>query len=246
MAAVNTIKRKLYIEPNEINLSFQATYSCRRRTVGISVKAPGEICVRAPVGISDAELIRIVSSKAAWILKQQRVLREAADNVTRISWSSGDELLLQGERYRLEIRVDKSWRKPEIVHENGIILIRTASDDRAYLRRLMLQWYGRQATAKITGRLQYYAALLNLKPGDIRVKNQKSRWGSCSGGNNLNFNWRLVMAPEKVMDYVIIHELCHIRIKNHSDKFWRMVARFMPDYAQQRQWLRKNGHLLEI
>ncbi|MCS7122892.1 MAG: M48 family metallopeptidase, partial [Candidatus Micrarchaeota archaeon] len=86
----------------------------------------------------------------------------------------------------------------------------------------------------------------NFRYNRVRITNARRRWGSCSSSNNLNFSWRLIMAPLEVIDYVVVHELVHTRIKNHSKAFWRMVEAVMPDYDRQRRWLRENGHMLKI
>ena len=93
-------------------------------------------------------------------------------------------------------------------------------------------------------RTAYFARQMGVDYGRITIRDQKTRWGSCSGKGNLNFNWRLVLAPQKVLDYVVIHELAHRKEMNHSPRFWRLVEEAMPDYRQQKKWLKANGELL--
>ena len=87
---------------------------------------------------------------------------------------------------------------------------------------------------------------MSVTYNQFRIKEQKTRWGSCSKRNNLNFNWKIIMAPEKVIDYVIIHELCHLVHFNHSKEFWNLLAFYMPDYKEQAEWLKNNGISLHI
>lgn len=101
-----------------------------------------------------------------------------------------------------------------------------------------------QAMKVIPEKVRYFAGRIGVDYGRITIRNQKTRWGSCSGKGNLNFNCLLMLTPEDVQDYVVIHELCHRKEMNHSPKFWAEVAKFMPDYKQKRKWLKENGSLL--
>lgn len=100
------------------------------------------------------------------------------------------------------------------------------------------------ACAVFEQKVSLYAKLMGVSYGRITIRDQKTRWGSCSGKGNLNFNWRLILAPEEVLDYVVVHELAHRREMNHSPRFWAQVAAVLPDYQKRRQWLKQNGDLL--
>lgn len=100
------------------------------------------------------------------------------------------------------------------------------------------------AQSVIPKRVAYFAERMRVTYGMVRIKDQKTRWGSCSAKGNLNFNWRLVMAPEAVLDYVVVHELCHRHCMDHSQRFWQYVEQVMPDYREARKWLKENGMYL--
>ena len=102
------------------------------------------------------------------------------------------------------------------------------------------------ARIRIAERTAYYAGIIGVTYGRITIRDQKTRWGSCSSQGNLNFTWKLVLAPPEVLDYVVVHELCHRIEMNHSAAFWRQVVRVLPDYQQQRGWLKENGWLLKL
>lgn len=97
----------------------------------------------------------------------------------------------------------------------------------------------------IPGRVRHYAALIGVGYGRVTIRNQKSKWGSCSAQGNLNFNCLLMLCPPEVLDYVVIHELCHRKEMNHSNAFWAEVARVVPDYREKERWLKENGPLLQ-
>jgi len=109
-----------------------------------------------------------------------------------------------------------------------------------------MKWVKKEAKSIIETRVNLYGTTYGFKYNRVSVKDQSTRWGSCSSHGNLNFNWKLVLAPVEVMDYVIIHELAHTRQMNHSKHFWAVVAEISPDYKIQRMWLKENGQTLKL
>jgi predicted metal-dependent hydrolase len=98
----------------------------------------------------------------------------------------------------------------------------------------------------VPDRVTYFAKQLGLSPGKITIKDMAYRWASCGKNNSLQFNWRIMMAPITIIDYVIVHELCHFKYKNHNDAFWNEIDKVMPDYPERKEWLKNNGASLEI
>ncbi|HNR62782.1 MAG TPA: M48 family metallopeptidase [Thermotogota bacterium] len=112
------------------------------------------------------------------------------------------------------------------------------------LEKCIKQWLESEAKRVIPAKVKEWAEKTSLFPYKVRVKDQRSRWGSCSSKRNINLNWRLIMAPETVMGYVIVHELCHLQVPNHSKSFWALVAHFLPDFQVSKNWLKKYGQML--
>jgi len=104
------------------------------------------------------------------------------------------------------------------------------------------QWLQTEGTARFQQKIAFWAAKMNVTYGRVTIRDQKTRWGSCSSQGNLNFNWRLLLMPEDVMEYVVVHELAHRREMNHSAAFWNIVEIYLPDYRTRRQWLKENGN----
>jgi predicted metal-dependent hydrolase len=109
---------------------------------------------------------------------------------------------------------------------------------------MLRRWYIENATHHFAEKTTFWAGRIAVQPAKISIRDQKTRWGSCSSRGNINFNWRIVMAPPEIMDYLVIHELCHMRIPNHSSLYWQLVEQFMPEYRQRRDWLKHNSRLL--
>ncbi len=164
----------------------------------------------------------------------------------------GTPVLFLGEEWPLRIRVNEGKKRTKIsklpagiyILLGETILTESESAKQTHIEDQLYKWYRTQAGIIIEERVQYYSSVLGEEWGQIRIKDQKSCWGSCSGKRNLNFNWHLVLTPPQILDYVVVHELCHLRQMNHSQAFWREVERILPDYKARRKWLRANEKVL--
>jgi predicted metal-dependent hydrolase len=221
-------------------------YSPNRRTLQISVLAGGEVVITAPSSQSERALLVFAANKASWIASKLERMRTLPDPRRAADLVSGRPLLYLGHEYRLQIIVDANSKRPAVKLDQaaGTIILAGAADDREALRRALTAWYRRQADTLIPERVSELAERLRLVPRLVRVKEQKRRWGSCTAAGHVLFNWRGIMAPPPVLDYIIVHELCHLRIMNHSTRFWDNVRTTMPDYRVHKRWLRDNGNRL--
>lgn len=156
-------------------------------------------------------------------------------------YAGGTRLLYQGREILLKLEYAEGVRFAGVRLSDNEIRIRTGETGEETIRRILFDWYQKKAKEQIPERTARYARLMKETYRDIRIKDQKTRWGSCSSKRNLNFSWRLVMAPVEVMDYVIVHELCHLKFLDHSENFWNHVGEVMPDYKKRQQWLKENG-----
>ena len=157
---------------------------------------------------------------------------------------NGDILYYLGEKRTLTvIREPRSRAKVKCVMDRILMWIPYEADYR-YKREQLEKWYRKEAFALISEKAEEFAKPLSVHFERISIKDQKSRWGSCSSKGNLNFNWRIIMAPEPVCDYVVIHELCHLVFMDHSANFWNLVESICPGYKQYKKWLKENGQKL--
>ena len=115
---------------------------------------------------------------------------------------------------------------------------------REEIKRRLVEWYKKEARTKYKERVERYRKKLGVTYNKIYIRDQKTRWGSCSNKGNLNFNWRLIMASPSILDYIVVHELAHLVHANHGDDFWKLVESVIPDYREKREWLRVNGYKL--
>ncbi len=155
------------------------------------------------------------------------------------------DVMYRGRYYRLQVKNDIRRRRPRVDLEGDIVTVYMPEKYLISVDDVLENWYIQQAKMMFPIRVMHYQRLTGGVVRKIRIKDQKTRWGSCSSLNNLNFSWRLIMAPPEVLDYVVVHELCHLTHMNHSKDFWGMVARIMPGYQESKRWLKENGMLLQ-
>lgn len=221
----------------ELGASVKFARSARARRYILRVMSPEEVRCTVPRRGNMAEAMRFVEANVAWISTQIRKRRAAPPPPPR-SWAAGHAFLFRGELVRVEFsEADGVVRfGGQVVPHRGA----AAEDFRPLVERRMRAIAARE----FPGRVRELAAVHGLRVVHVSVRAQRSRWGSCSRSGTISLNWRLVQAPDFVRDYVIVHELMHIRQMNHSDRFWAEVARAFPQWREAEAWLKKYAGLL--
>ena len=206
-----------------------------RRTLSISINEQAELIVRAPHKLSISKIHDFINEKAKWINKQQKIVNN------RLSDSSIDKnmVLFLGSLYPIKISMDQ-FKKLTFDGEEFIV----GSSDQKLIHSSIKKWYKNKFREIAIPRLNYFADKYNLSVNQVRIKEQKTMWGSCSSRNNINLNYLLIMAPMNVIDYVIIHELAHTIHRNHSSNFWKTVESMMPNFKEAKTWLKDFGYKL--
>lgn len=221
-----------------------------RKSVGLEVSLAEGVKVRAPKRLKQERIAELVKQKAPWILKKQSEFADVKPAPTPKEFMNGEKLPYLGRRYR--IKVEKVTQEGVSVKlYQGKFYIEVGSDiaetnRREAIRTEVVKWYRHHAKGKIKERVKKHQHKIGQEPNSIKVKKQKKRWGSCSSLGNLNFNWRLIMAPMSVIDYIVVHELVHLKHPNHSKDFWQMVEAIVPNYREKEEWLRVNGKRLVV
>lgn len=211
-----------------------------RKSFGLEVTPDGQLIVRAPQSASQAQINAVVAQKADWITKAQaRISAQAVLHVPK-TFTPGEKFWFLGEQYPLRLT---DCQRPLLDLNGSFNLARQAHGQ---AKEVFIAWY-RAETRQITRSLiESYQQQYGFKVNQVRITSARTRWGSCSGKGNLNFTYRLCMAPLSVVEYVVVHELVHLKIPNHSRTFWAEVARINPTYKKSRAWLKKHGYLLTL
>ena len=200
------------------------------------------VIVRAPKRTRESEIRQLLEKKISWINKHLALTRQKASEIPRHNFMAGDIFLFKGENYSL---VFESAKKNHIDIAGHYIIVGLKPDiPQEKIPEILKKWYISQARKIFNERVLVYSRGLGVEPARIAVRGQSKRWGSCSAKGNLNLNWKLVMAPPDILDYVVVHELCHLKHPNHQSEFWKLLGSIMPDYAVRRDWLKQNGHKL--
>ncbi len=197
-----------------------------RRTIGLKITADG-LVVHAPKRIVEFQLNQILQGKSNWILNKLQA-REA-NHVAKIEWIDGEHLLYLGSDIQLSISQNSS-NKALIFDQNTLFIASPQPNNHAALGRKVIQWYKKQAVIDFSRRLEILAAKLGVATPPLTLSNAQSRWGSCNSRGEVRLNWRLLQAPPHIINYVICHELAHLKQMNHSAKFWAVVEQLFPNY----------------
>ena len=206
-----------------------------RRSIALLVNKEGEVRVKAPLKTSVIIIDNFVTSKLAWIEKQ---LLKVSKNLAEIELLQNENEIfyLDG----LLTLVASPQKLPKIIGSK--LFYNEHKDKKIQVQQVLKQ----QARILLVDLSREYSQLMGVTYNDLRLKDNATNWGSCSSKRNLNFNWRIVMAPLEVVKYLVIHELCHLTHMNHRNTFWNRVAEFDPKWRLHDKWLKENGRLLQI
>jgi hypothetical protein len=211
-----------------------------RKTFSLEIKPDGKLIVRAPKYATDAQIRSLVKSKAAWIEKSRIKAVKIQRQRKPKSFKPGETFWYLGEAYPLIIT---NSSRPILALDGAFLLSKSAQNN---AKEAFIAWYRNETRAITHDLIREYQKKYHYKVNKVRITSAKTRWGSCSSKNNLNFTYRLCMAPMRVIDYVVVHELTHLKHHNHSKAFWNAVERVRPDFRKDRDWLKKHGHLLTL
>jgi predicted metal-dependent hydrolase len=205
----------------------------KRRTMAIHIKRDMTLEVRAPLKMPKTEIDRFVMSKRGWIERHLAEMEQRARNKAEFSVNYNDTVSLQGREYPVTAR---EGNRAGFDGQRFFLPPGLSPDE---IKRVIVQVYKSIAKRILTNKVMDYSKQMGVMPTAVKVNSAKTRWGSCSAKNSINFSWRLVMADDDVINYVVVHELAHIREHNHSERFWKVVASVLPDYKGRQKKLKE-------
>ncbi|MCH7414334.1 M48 family metallopeptidase [Belliella sp. R4-6] len=220
-------------------IEYQIKYS-NRKTLNISVERDRSIVVRAPHYLTPEKIDKMVQSKRQWIKEKLNHAQKYPLITETKEFVSGETLMYLGKNYQLLV-VDEEF---EGIEFDQRFKISRANQPKA--NELFKKWYLKQALIKIEPLATKYAKNLGVKYNQFKTSEMKYRWGSCTPANNIIFNWRIIKAPMYVLEYLVAHELVHLIENNHTPRFWNILSIQVPNYEKAKNWLKKNGQLLEV
>lgn len=216
----------------------------RQKTVAIGVDPIDGVRVRAPSDTPVAKLDDIVHRKAKWIIDHQRRHEDLPPPPTAREFVSGETFRYLGRQYRLKLERAGVDARVRLVEGRIIVTVSARKGYAAEARDQLIAWYRERAQARVPDRVAVWSAKLDLHPASVLIRDQQKRWGSADAKHNIRFNWRIIQAPTRLIDYVIAHELVHLVHSDHTRDFWSTLGRVMPDYEARRETLRQLGRAM--
>ena len=221
----------------------------RRKTASIQVIG-NVVKVTVSDNLSDKRIQDLILKRMDWI-KRKIKIQSAMDLPRPKKYVNRESFTYLGQNYRLKIVSQNSDGVNGVKIKNGYLEVPAQKDlfgntREENIRDALEKWYLDCAFGQLVKKTRRYARQLGVRPQSVKVQYYKSRWGSCSVSGNISYNWRIIMAPHRIVDYVVVHELCHLLEYNHSPRYWNYVENAMPSFKECREWLKVNGNKLFI
>lgn len=215
--------------------------------MSISVEPPNNILVVVSLNTLEEDIKAAVKSKGYWIVQKLFEFRHIEAKKVNREFVNGESFMHLGRNYSLQIYIDETLQNNSIVklfRGKFYVYIKEKNDE--LIKESMEAWYREKTEEQVKKRVKYYQKFFDKSPANIKIKEQKKRWASCTSKNELLFNWRCVMAKSTALDYIVVHEMCHMYHMNHSQEFWNLVSSVMSDYEVRKEWLRDYGIRMDL
>lgn len=212
----------------------------RKKTMSIVIERDGSLAVQIPHSMPDDQIINILNQKEYEIFQKRARWQEANREYVSRQYLSGQSFLYLGKSYLLSV---VHGQRRHLIFRNSTFYL---SSDAPNPKMDFIRFYRRQAKIKIAERLEFLRQKISRMPNKVQIKEMPTRWGSCTPQGNVYFNWRCVMTPIFVLDYLIVHEITHLEYQDHSREFWLRVSEILPDYTCAKDWLKTNGVRTEL
>ncbi|MDA9238769.1 M48 family metallopeptidase [Planktomarina sp.] len=214
----------------------------RAKTASIEIE-DDTVKVIVPQNLSEQRIEELVKNRTVWIRQKLKIQTETSRPNPK-EYVNGESFAYLGRNYRLKCLLGGN---EEVKLKNGYLTvpIKDMASEGA-VRAALEQWYKTRALDKLKEKTKRYASIMGVSPQSVGIKEYKSRWGSCSSSGDVSYNWRIIISPHHIVDYIVVHELCHLLEHNHGPKYWKHVERVIPNFKDCREWLKVNGEGLRI
>ncbi|KKI92102.1 zinc protease [Bacillus sp. SA1-12] len=208
-----------------------------RTSIGISINGYGEIEVQAPKRTPDERVLQALEEKWDFIQQTLKEMKDRMNGPQEKIYENEESFLYLGNTYPIRIIQDLTITQDHVMFEGKELHIYVKQLEDEKIKQALKRFYYQQCKALVEKSISSYQSYFKPKPRSIRITDSKTTWGTCDSKQQLTFNWRLAMAPREVIDYVVVHEMCHMVHLNHDRSFWRLVGKIMPDYKEKENWL---------
>ncbi|WP_442598578.1 M48 family metallopeptidase [Neobacillus sp. D3-1R] len=220
----------------EETISFELIHK-KRKSISIKIDSYGNVEVQAPKGTPEPTVLQFLEQKWEWILQKKKDMKDRLDGKQEKVYEQGEGFLYLGKTYPIQIIHDPTIAQDNAVFKDDQLHISVKQLEDEKIKQALKRFYYQQCKLLVEKSIRKYQSNFKTKPRSIRITDSKTNWGTCDAKQQLTFNWKLAMAPLDVIDYVVVHEMCHMVHLNHDRSFWRLVGKIMPDYEQKEHWL---------
>jgi predicted metal-dependent hydrolase len=217
-----------------------------RSSIAIYIDSYGNIEVHAPKGISDEAVLKLIEDKWDLILQKTKEKKDRLLGPQKKVYDPGESFLYLGRNYPIEIHQGDNISQDHAVFKDEALHLYVKQPEDEKLQQALKRFYYQQCKALVEKSISVYQSNFKTKPRSIRISDSKTTWGTCDSRLQLTFNWKLAMAPPRVIDYVVVHEMCHMVHLNHDRSFWRLVGKLMPDYKEHEKWLEQSSWKMTV
>jgi predicted metal-dependent hydrolase len=228
------------------DIEYQLMPGADRQTTDIVIERSGLITVRPPLRMTPEQVDDTVLSKRMWIYRNLADWRDLNSSRVTREWVNGETFLYLGSSYRLQLVANQN--EPLTLKDGRFCLLRSLVENGGYeaAHCAFEAFYKDKGQPRLKKRVSHFAAKIGVPAGEVKIKDLGYRWALCLGNGDIHFHWKCLMAPLTVIDYIIVHELCHLHHRAHSDAFWNEVDKVLPDYRTRKEWLRLRGAELAL
>ncbi len=231
------------IQIGKINVPYEISSAPKRKTMALQINTFGELKIKTPPNKNQEDIHKFLDKKKNWIIKKLQTIKEQQKTPKTKEFFSGEKLLYNGRRYRLKVKNKDTKNLNFKLKQGKFVLETTKNTNEQNIRDEVTNWYIQKAKENLTPRIKKYSNELNVKIDNIKIKETKNNWGE-NRKNTIIINWRIIMAPTNIQDYIIVHELTHLKEGKHTTNFWNIVGTILPDYEKRIKWLKTNGNQL--
>ncbi|WP_226673843.1 M48 family metallopeptidase [Rossellomorea aquimaris] len=226
-------------------IHFELTYKNRKST-GIYLDNYGNIEVLAPKGTSEESVIRLLEDNWEKVLLKSKEIKDRLNGPQLKTYQKGEPFLYLGKSFPIEVHHNPDIEQDHVTLKGEILNVQVKEVEDKQIKQALKRFYYQRCKAIVERSISIHQPNFKIKPRSVRISDSQTTWGTCDGRRRLTFNWKLAMAPQDVIDYVVVHEMCHMVHLNHDRSFWRLVGNIVPDYKEKEQWLAKTSWKMTV
>ncbi|MBW3113641.1 M48 family metallopeptidase [Bacillus sp. MCCB 382] len=226
-------------------IHFELTYK-NRKSIGIHLDRYGNLEVLAPKGTDEESVIRLLEENWDNILLKSNEIKERLNGPQLKTYQPGESFLYLGRSFPIEVHQNPDIEHDHVTLKGNILNVQVKEVEGEQIKQALKRFYYQRCKAIVEKSISNHQPYFKTKPRAVRISDSQTTWGTCDGRRQLSFNWKLAMAPRDVIDYVVVHEMCHMVHLNHDRSFWRLVGKIVPDYKEKEQWLAKSSWKMTV